>query len=93
MFFLAMSVSPPGPVDVLLQLARNGIDGFHRAVIGVSVHAAATNLGNFNASAVGTTTKAITGCLELVRYKYSFSGNSTDRWIHLRMNPPIWQPN
>ncbi|MFN7587405.1 MAG: hypothetical protein ACK501_17165 [Planctomycetota bacterium] len=55
--------------------------------------AAATNLGTLTVSAVGTSTQAFADCLELVRYKYSFSGNGTDRWIHFRMNPPIWQPN
>lgn len=54
---------------------------------------AATSIGNLTTSAVGTSTTNISECLELVRYKYSFFGNSTDRWIHLRMNPPIWQPN
>jgi hypothetical protein len=52
--------------------------------------AAATSLGSLTAS---TPIKDFSGCLELVRYKYSFSGNGTDRWIHFRMNPLIWQPN
>jgi hypothetical protein len=34
-----------------------------------------------------------TGCLELVRTKYSVTGSGGDRWLHLRANPPIWLPN
>jgi hypothetical protein len=32
------------------------------------------------------------GYLELMRYKYELSSEST-AWIHMRMNPPLWQPN
>jgi hypothetical protein len=43
---------------------------------------------------VGTKTLSVSGLLELVRYKYSFTaGGVNPDWIHLRANPPIWQPN
>jgi hypothetical protein len=45
-------------------------------------------------TAVGTATKQATGLLELVRYKYLFTaGGVNPDWIHMRANPPIWQPN
>ena len=43
MFFLAILAAPPCSVDVLFQFPRDGVDGLHRAVIGVAVHAATTD--------------------------------------------------
>lgn len=53
----------------------------------------ATPLGNNATSAVGTFTVPVTACLELIRYVISGTGGGTDRWIHYRCNPPIWNPN
>ena len=55
--------------------------------------ASPTNLGAITQTTTGTYPGAFTGCLELVRYKFSLTGGGTDRWIHFRMNPLIWQPN
>ena len=55
---------------------------------------AAVGIGSAIAmTAAGTQTESYTGCLELVRYVFDGLGAGTDRWIHYRMNPPIWQPN
>lgn len=54
---------------------------------------AATDLGSFTSiTATGTTTKSVSGLKELVRYRYSPTA-TTETWIHMRMNAPIWQPN
>lgn len=55
--------------------------------------AAPTNLGAITQTTAGTYAGTFTGCLELVRYKYLITGGGTDRWIHFRMNPPVWQTN
>jgi hypothetical protein len=58
-----------------------------------------TNLTGGNPALAVTTTgthqATASGCLELVRYRYAVSAESAgqDRWIHFRMNPPLWQPN
>ncbi|MCK5944048.1 MAG: hypothetical protein KAI24_18830 [Planctomycetes bacterium] len=52
-----------------------------------------TPLGNTTASGTGTTTVSVTGCLELVRFKFTAQGTSALQWVHYRMNAPIWQPN
>lgn len=49
--------------------------------------------GSITVNDVGVEEALFSGCLELVRYKYTLTGVSLDRWVHLRMNPPIWQPN
>tara|TARA_R110002096_G_scaffold189139_2_gene369341 strand:+ start:1775 stop:2071 length:297 start_codon:yes stop_codon:yes gene_type:complete len=33
------------------------------------------------------------GALELVRYKYTLTGTSSQQWVHFRANAPIWFPN
>lgn len=33
------------------------------------------------------------GCKELVRCVYQLSSEESEEWIHLRLNPPIWQVN
>jgi hypothetical protein len=55
--------------------------------------AAPTSLGTTSATGLGTTVKQVSGCKELVRYKYTATGTSAIQWLHVRMNPPIWQPN
>lgn len=52
-------------------------------------------LGSVITGAPGTVSTAppLTGCKELVRYILSGTGSGTDRWIHFRANPPIWQHN
>ena len=55
--------------------------------------AATTLSGSVTLTATGTGSVSITGCKELVRCLFSCTGGGTDRWIHFRMNPPIWQPN
>lgn len=41
----------------------------------------------------GTKTSLVSGCLELVRYKFTATGTSAEQWIHFRSNAPQWQPN
>lgn len=57
--------------------------------------ASAVSLGGVTVSTAPAVTGsfAAAGCLELVRYRISGTGSGTDRWIHFRANPPIWQPN
>lgn len=55
--------------------------------------AAVTVLGTMSVTATGTTTSLQTGCFELVRYKLTAKGTSSQQWIHFRTNPPQWQPN
>ena len=53
-----------------------------------------TSIGDVTLSAVGTSNSLVTaGCLELVRFKFSGTGGGTDRWVHFRSNPILWQPN
>jgi hypothetical protein len=40
-----------------------------------------------------TASFACSGCKELVRCVYEVSAGGNEEWIHLRSNPPIWQPN
>ena len=51
------------------------------------------SLGTMTATATGLTQAKFTGCKELMRYKYSVTGTGSLQWLHMRMNPPIWQPN
>lgn len=44
-------------------------------------------------STIGATPIQRTGALELVRYTYQFSSTTSAQWVHMRANPPIWQPN
>lgn len=55
--------------------------------------AAAASLGSTAPTTVGTHTLHVTGCKELVRYKFSGTGGGADRWLHFRSNPMLWQPN
>jgi hypothetical protein len=55
--------------------------------------ASATVLATIAASAVGTATGLVSGCRELVRYKFTATGTSAQQWIHFRSNAPQWQPN
>ncbi len=60
--------------------------------------AAPTDLGSatINASVtypINAISAVLTGAKEMVRVKFSCSGGGTDRWVHLRSNPIIWQPN
>jgi len=41
----------------------------------------------------GTFSVSANKALELVRYCLVCTGSGTDRWLHLRMNPILWQPN
>jgi hypothetical protein len=50
-------------------------------------------LGSYNMTAVGTQSSKFTGCLELVRYRFECASGGTARWLHLRCNPIIWNPN
>jgi len=50
-------------------------------------------IGTISMTSTGTQRATATGCLELVRMKFSVSGSGADRWLHLRANPPIWLPN
>jgi hypothetical protein len=52
----------------------------------------ATSLASSSLTTIDTHELAATGCKELVRYKFSVTSGA-ERWIHFRMNPPIWQPN
>lgn len=54
---------------------------------------AATALGSVVISSVTTGSVNVTGCKELVRLKFDGSGGGTDRWLHFRTNPFLWQPN
>ncbi len=55
---------------------------------------AASTAATFStASAVGTIGMAATGLKELVRFKYAVSASSGSAWLHIRMLPPMWQPN
>jgi len=51
--------------------------------------------GNAQLTAVGTKEFNTSGALELVRFRFSATGDVgvADKWIHFRTNPPIWQPN
>ena len=55
--------------------------------------ASLSTLATIPAIAVGTKTDFVTGCLELVRYKFTATGTSAQQWIHFRSNPPQWLPN
>lgn len=56
--------------------------------------ASATSLGQADFSSDATEQSVeVTGCKELVRFKYTGAGGGTDRWVHFRANPIIWQPN
>jgi hypothetical protein len=44
-------------------------------------------------TATGTFSVGGNKALELVRCCLVCTGGGTDRWLHLRMNPFIWQPN
>jgi hypothetical protein len=55
--------------------------------------AEATSLGSLTMSSVSTGSLNVTGCKELVRLKFEGTGGGTDRWLHLRTNPFLWQPN
>lgn len=56
---------------------------------------AATTAVSFSGiNAAGTYSASASGLKELVRYKYQAGIESGQpEWLHLRMNPPIWQPN
>tara|TARA_R110002096_G_scaffold13828_2_gene48648 strand:+ start:345 stop:635 length:291 start_codon:yes stop_codon:yes gene_type:complete len=55
----------------------------------------ATPIGTVTITGPGATVAEATasGCLEVVRYKFTATGTGGVRWIHFRSNPPIWQPN
>lgn len=54
---------------------------------------AAADLGVLEtATAVGTFSFVVTGCLELVRFAYFMDGDPTD-WVHIRALPLVWLPN
>ncbi len=40
-----------------------------------------------------TSARRTNGCKELVRYAYSIRASGSPCWIHMRTNPPIWEPN
>jgi hypothetical protein len=56
---------------------------------------AATLSGSKTVSSVTTDQLSVSRAKELVRYKFTASGDGegTDSWIHFRTNSPIWQPN
>jgi hypothetical protein len=45
------------------------------------------------ATASSTSTVSNTKVKELVRCCLVCTGGGTDRWLHVRMNPMLWQPN
>ncbi|MBL8756596.1 MAG: hypothetical protein JNK15_25095 [Planctomycetes bacterium] len=60
--------------------------------------ASASDLGSVTIDAAATWpinkfTAVLTGAKELVRIKFECNGAGTDRWVHMRTNPIIWQPN
>jgi len=55
-----------------------------------------TSLGSYTVTttAAGASSSSVmTGCRELVRYKFTATGSSAIQWVHFRSNPPIWLPN
>ena len=55
---------------------------------------ALTALGSGSSATAGTATLLVTGCLELVRYKFVLRGTGGSAvWVHFRSNAPQWQPN
>lgn len=83
-FFLQLlQVSTNGQVIVTIQ-HKNAADP----------DSSAATAGTFSlASSVGTIERAVSGLKELVRLKYAVSASSGSAWIHLRILPPMWQPN
>ena len=55
--------------------------------------ASPTALGNGNRTGAGMLEVANTGALELIRYKFTITGNSGVEWVHFRSNPPLWLRN
>ena len=56
--------------------------------------ASAATLGStFNITSTTPTPATRSGCLELVRYKFTLSGDSASQGVHFRSNAPQWQPN
>ncbi len=59
----------------------------------------ATSVGSAIAVTASTTAYSTTrarrteGCKELVRYAYSLKASVSTCWVHMRANPPIWEPN
>jgi hypothetical protein len=59
-----------------------------------SSDASLSSLGaTYSITAVGTDTQLRSGSLELVRYRLVLAAAGSPQWIHLRINPPQWQPN
>ncbi|MGE0143188.1 MAG: hypothetical protein AB7I19_14270 [Planctomycetota bacterium] len=83
-FFLQlMHVSTNGQVLVTIE---------HKNI--ADADSSASTAGTFSlASSVGTIAKAVSGLKELVRIKYAVAASSGSAWLHLRMLPPMWQPN
>ena len=54
---------------------------------------AKSDLGSEDTSVVGTVLKSVSGCKELVRYRFEAAASSGTEWVHFRSNSPIWQPN
>ena len=55
--------------------------------------ASPTALGNGNRTGVGMLEVTSTGALELVRFKFTITGNSGSEWCHFRSNFPLWLRN
>lgn len=53
------------------------------------------NIGTVTITGPGATVAEMSGsdALELVRFKFVASVETTQAWIHFHSNPPIWQPN
>lgn len=83
-FFLqTLFVSTNGQVIVTIQ-NKNETDA----------DSSATTAATFStASSVGTIEKAASSLKELIRFKYAVSASSGTAWLHIRMMPPMWQPN
>jgi len=54
---------------------------------------AASQIGSLSRTTPCFDTQLISDCLELVRYHFKVRATTSQKWIHFRMNPPIWQPN
>jgi len=58
------------------------------------IDTAAATAASFSSISTRSTSSVLgTGLKELVRYKYTVTGSAATCWVHLRMNPPLWQPN
>jgi hypothetical protein len=75
-----------GAFDLLCEIQTKNAEDADNAV--------GASLGSVTISSATTGEASVTsGCLELVRYKFTATAETSLQWVHFRSNPPMWQPN